>query len=100
MWANDWKIRKDMTDGDSDKEENFTIIYGANCPAVLIENFFNTLNAPLKAFEQRLKNEEESLQNRIATFEENDKNKAELSINLHKNIKKLENIMLNIKGLH
>lgn len=40
MWANDWKIRKDTTDGDSDKEENFTIIYGANCPAVLIENFF------------------------------------------------------------
>ncbi|QKF74081.1 GTP-binding protein (dynamin domain) [Aliarcobacter faecis] len=68
--------------------------------SLLIENFFNTLNAPLKAFEQRLKNEEESLQNRIATFEENDKNKAELSINLHKNIKKLETIMLNIKGLH
>ena len=68
--------------------------------SLLIENFFNTLNAPLKAFEQRLKNEEESLQNRIATFEENDKNKAELSINLHKNIKKLEHIMLNIKGLH
>ncbi|TLT01047.1 dynamin family protein [Aliarcobacter cibarius] len=68
--------------------------------SLLIENFFDTLNAPLRGFEQRLKNEEESLQNRIATFEENDKNKAELSINLHKNIKKLENIMLNIKGLH
>ncbi len=68
--------------------------------SLLIETFFNTLNAPLKAFEQRLNNEEESLQNRIKTFEENDKNKAELSINLHKNIKKLENIMLNIKGLH
>lgn len=68
--------------------------------SLLIENFFDTLNAPLRGFEQRLKNEEESLQNRIATFEKNDKNKAELSINLHKNIKKLENIMLNIKGLH
>ena len=38
-------------------------------------------------------------QEKISTFEDNEKNKAELSINLHKNIKKLENIMLNIKGL-
>ncbi|MCD8541627.1 MAG: hypothetical protein LRY22_03270 [Aliarcobacter cryaerophilus] len=36
---------------------------------------------------------------KFQTFEDNEKNKAELSINLHKNIKKLENIMLNIKGL-
>ena len=34
------KIRKDTTDGDSDKEENFYIILHANCPAVLTENFF------------------------------------------------------------
>ena len=68
--------------------------------SLLIENFFNTLNEPLKSFEQRLLNEEQSLQNRVDSFEENEKNKAELSINLHKDIKKLENIMIKIKGLH
>lgn len=35
-------IRTDRTDGDKDYEENFTIIYGANMPAVLTENFFYT----------------------------------------------------------
>lgn len=34
------KIRKDTSDGDSDKEANFTIIYKSACPAVLTENFF------------------------------------------------------------
>lgn len=34
------KIRKDATDGDSDKESNFYIIKNANCAAVLTENFF------------------------------------------------------------
>jgi len=34
------KIRCDKTDGDKDYEENFTVIYGANCPAVLIEHGF------------------------------------------------------------
>jgi N-acetylmuramoyl-L-alanine amidase len=37
---NGQKIRKDTTDGDSDKEANFYIILNANCPAVLTENFF------------------------------------------------------------
>ncbi|MFV7789648.1 dynamin family protein [Aliarcobacter lanthieri] len=68
--------------------------------SLLIDTFFTTLNAPLKAFEQRLQNEEQSLQNQLSSFEENDKNRAELSINIHKNIKKLENILLTIKGLH
>lgn len=68
--------------------------------SLLIESFFNTLNAPLKLFEQRLSNEEATLQNRISTFEENEKNKAELSINLHKNIKKLENIVSRVRGLN
>lgn len=36
------QIRKDFTDGDKDYEENFTIIWGANMPAVLTENFFYT----------------------------------------------------------
>lgn len=34
------KIRKDMSDGDRDWEENFYIIQKSKCPAVLIENFF------------------------------------------------------------
>ena len=34
------KIRYDRTDGDKDWEANFTIIYGANMPAVLTENLF------------------------------------------------------------
>lgn len=67
---------------------------------LLIESFFTTLNAPLKTFEQKLKNDEELLQNQINSFEENDKNRAELSINIHKNIKKLENISTIIKGLY
>lgn len=34
------KIRKDMSDGDKDWEENFTMTYNTYCPAVLTENFF------------------------------------------------------------
>ena len=34
------KLRMDSSDGDKDKEKNFTVIYKANCPAVLTENFF------------------------------------------------------------
>lgn len=67
---------------------------------LLIESFFTTLNAPLKTFEQKLKNDEEILQNQITSFEENDKNKAQLSIDIHKNIKKFENISTKIKGLY
>jgi predicted GTPase len=67
---------------------------------LLIESFFTTLNAPLKTFEQKLKNDEEVLQNQINSFEENDKNKAQLSIDIHKNIKKLESISTTIKGLY
>lgn len=35
-------LRKDVTDGDPDYEENFTIIYKSKCPAVLTENLFFT----------------------------------------------------------
>ncbi len=38
--ASPLKIRTDMTDGDRDKEENWTILYRSKCPAVLTENFF------------------------------------------------------------
>ena len=34
------KLRKDFVDGDSDKENNFTVIYKSKCPAVLTENLF------------------------------------------------------------
>lgn len=34
------KIRKDMSDGDKDWEENFAMTYKTYCPAVLTENFF------------------------------------------------------------
>ena len=34
------KLRSDMTDGDRDKERNFTVIYKTNCPALLTENMF------------------------------------------------------------
>lgn len=33
-------IRKDMSDGDPDWEENFYILQKSKCPAVLTENFF------------------------------------------------------------
>lgn len=35
-----WKIRKDYTDEDADKEANFYILRHTICPAVLTENFF------------------------------------------------------------
>lgn len=34
------RIRKDMSDGDRDWEENFYILQKTKCPAVLTENFF------------------------------------------------------------
>lgn len=36
----DMKIRKDMSDGDPDKESQFYILKHTNCPAVLTENLF------------------------------------------------------------
>lgn len=35
-----WKIRKDTSDGDPDKESQFYILKHTKCPAVLSENFF------------------------------------------------------------
>ena len=40
--------RFDSTDGDLDKEENFTVIYKANCPAVLIEWLFQDNRADVE----------------------------------------------------
>ena len=36
----DRKIRKDLSDGDRDWEENFYVLEKSRCPAVLLENFF------------------------------------------------------------
>lgn len=36
----DRKIRRDLSDGDPDWEEDFYIIKRVSCPAVLVENFF------------------------------------------------------------
>lgn len=36
----DRKIRKDMSDGDRDWEENFYVLQKSKCPAILLENFF------------------------------------------------------------
>ena len=34
------RIRKDMSDGDRDWEENFYVLQKSKCPAVLLENFY------------------------------------------------------------
>lgn len=67
---------------------------------ILIESFFSTLNAPLKTFEQKLIDDEKLLQNQISSFEKNDENRASLSIDIHKKIKKLDLIVENVKGLN
>ena len=36
----DRKIRKDMSDGDRDWEEDFYVLQKSKCPAVLLENFY------------------------------------------------------------
>jgi N-acetylmuramoyl-L-alanine amidase len=36
----DRRIRRDVSDGDPDKESDFYIIKRTSCPAVLLENFF------------------------------------------------------------
>ena len=35
-----FKFRKDTSDGDLDKEENFYVLRRTNCPAILVENLF------------------------------------------------------------
>ena len=65
----------------------------------LVETFFETLNAPLNRVKQKLQDEENILQKQIESFEDNDKNRANLSIDIHKKIKNLDQISTNIKGL-
>ncbi|WP_419777030.1 dynamin family protein [Malaciobacter marinus] len=58
----------------------------------LIDTFFDTLNAPLKSFETKLLTNEQILKEQINSFKENDKNKDKISIEIHKNLKRLETI--------
>jgi len=66
---------------------------------LLIESFFDTLNAPLDRVKQKLQNEERILQEQIESFEKNDENRADLSISIHKKIKSLDAMATTIKGL-
>ena len=67
---------------------------------VLIDSFFSTLNEPVLILEQKLANEEEILSTQISQFSKNEENKAEVSIVIHKKIKKM-NVMANtIQGLY
>ena len=65
---------------------------------ILIENFFSQIEEPLKIFEHKLKKDEKTLQERIANFEENEANKDDLTIQIHKKIKKLEAINKGLKS--
>jgi ribosome biogenesis GTPase A len=69
-----------------------------NISQQLIEAFFIQLNEPLLAFEQKLKNDEEILQNSLIQFEENEKNKDNITLQIHKKIKRLENITKELKS--
>ena len=40
MWLPEFRMRTDMSDGDTDKEAAFAIITKTSCPAVLTENLF------------------------------------------------------------
>ena len=66
--------------------------------AILVDNFFKEIAEPLKVFEHKLKKDEKSLQDRISTFEENEINKDEITISIHKKIKKLESINKGLKS--
>ncbi|WP_419765827.1 MAG: dynamin family protein [Arcobacter sp.] len=69
-----------------------------NVSKLLIDNFFKQISEPLKVFERKLIKDEKTLQNRISTFEENDSKKDELTIEIHKKVKKLESINKELKS--
>ncbi len=69
-----------------------------NVSKILIDNFFEQISEPLKVFEKKLLKDEKALQERISSFEENDSKKDELTIEIHKKIKKLEAINKELKS--
>ena len=62
-----------------------------------MENFFTALVEPLKTFEERLNKDVQALEKSLQTFENNEINKDEETIHIHKRIKKLETISKGIK---
>lgn len=68
--------------------------------AVLIDSFFITLNEPLERLDKKLKNEESILLEQINTFTTNEENRAEISVKIHKKIKKMNSIANKIQGLY
>jgi GTP-binding protein EngB required for normal cell division len=63
----------------------------------LIENFFKEITEPLRVYEHKLKKDEKTLQDRLANFEDNEEKKDELTIEIHKKLKKLETIEKGLK---
>jgi len=64
---------------------------------ILIENFFEAIAEPLHTFEHKLQKDEKLLHDRIENFEEKEKNKEIVTMDIHKKIKKLESIMKGLK---
>lgn len=69
-----------------------------NVSQILIDNFFTQISEPLKVFEKKLIKDEKALQDRISSFEENDSQKDELTIEIHKKVKKLETFSRELKA--
>ncbi|MGB5918779.1 dynamin family protein [Arcobacter sp.] len=69
-----------------------------NVSQILIDNFFTQISEPLKVFEKKLIKDEKALQDRISSFEENDSRKDELTIEIHKKVKKLETFSRELKS--
>ncbi|QDF29992.1 dynamin family protein [Halarcobacter anaerophilus] len=65
---------------------------------MLIENFFRAIAEPLNVFEHKLKKDEKLLQDRIENFEEKEKNKEVVTMDIHKKIKRLESVMKGLKA--
>lgn len=63
----------------------------------LIEEFFIQIGEPLRVFEHKLKKDEKTLQKRVSNFEQNEEKKDDLTIEIHKKLKKLESIEKGLK---
>lgn len=64
---------------------------------LLIKDFFTQISLPLKTFEEKIKKDQISLENRISDFENKDIKKDEVTLEVHKKIKKLETITKGLK---
>ncbi len=95
----DREIEKYIKEQFKDIEENIKI-KAKKVSNILIDEFFKTLNEPLEQFKQRLESDEAILQKQLETFEQNNENRAQFSIDIHKKIKKLNSILESVKGLN